>query len=82
VSRLEPPPVVGEELWVRVRTRWRFGRVVKVNRRRVEVKLGRPIAGHGGRILFPLVAWNYDGASGHTISRVRPDVEIGAEWQP
>lgn len=74
-----PQMTEGQEVWARIRTRWRK---VKVHRftgrggRGVYVELLRPIAGSlnaGARVRLPRHAVRF--------RLERPDVEIGAEWK-
>ncbi len=77
---LTPPPQLGEELWARVRRRWRKGSVVAIHRKNLRLALLRPMPEQ------PLtkevtVGWAYV-ATEHELRRDRPADELAAEWQP
>jgi hypothetical protein len=76
---LIPPPQLGEELWARVRRRWRKGQVVTIRRKTLELALLRPMAE------CPLtkevtVGWAYV-ATDHELRRERPTDGLAMEWQ-
>lgn len=76
---LTPPPQLDEELWARIRQRWRKGRVVAIRQKKLQLALLRPMA-EQPFTKEVTVGWAYV-ATEHELRREFPTEELAMEWQ-
>lgn len=85
---LNPPPRVGDRLWVVSYGYWRHGEVLWVGPMNCMVKLMKPInynprfdlPGRKPKLPIIRVPWNCDGSHNY-ICRDRPPERVGKEWR-